>query len=1278
MFRRKVVASLATGVLCCVHGGAAQLANCTSDWLIFDCEPPPVLAAVPCAAGAPRAWVVETPAQARALAAAVNCSGGSFEVEWRGTVVVDEPIYVVDGTILAVTGANSEAVIDGNSATRLFTVIDAALHVSGVNMSSGAGIVGGAIAAAGSILTLNRTNFAGNSATAGSGGAVYASGGSTVTFVGGETFADNRAASDGGAFYATAESVLSWSGEIHFSNNSCNRFGGALAIESSTVDGTGNAVFFSNSANGGSGYGGAIAAFSRSSVSLSGELTLFQDNFAGYGGGALMLSWSSEMSWSGSCHFLGNNASADGGAVIVGDSTLSWDGQAEFTGNTATLGGAIYLNSGSDLSWSGKSVLSTNYAAGNGGAIVLESSSASWTGDTDFFNNRAENYGGAVFVDLSSTILSTGGTTVFSNNSALTRDSGFGGGVNVAHGSSATWGGELTKFQGNSAGNSGGAFSVHQSEMSCTGPCQFSGNSAYIGGALTVSSSYVSWSADTALVGNTAKFGGAMFVFNGSNVTWTGPTEFLSNEARSDGGAISSPTSDASYSPLGSTLAMHGTTSFANNTSGGSGGAVALLGGCALETGTVDITFRSNTADVAGGAVVVSGTGLGPTFSKVSFFSNSAQVGGAVSLVGSGNIKDTVEVEALNPSTFDGCLFVGNTATATGGAVESAAGQDAFIRSFFEGNKAGTGGALRLAGTASVDNCSFVDNVSDEEEGAAVSNIGFISRMAEVSFSGNAFDCQPGKFLDFNPRSPFEAICDGCETQCDNCSFDEPLLEPTCEVELEHSNSSGGMTTIETLSVEPGYWRATTVSENVFECYNADACLGGLTGTTVYCLDGYEGPYCAVCSDGYTAQLGFTCSTCLGSASGIVLASVVLAVVLLAAVAVASYVISAEGAGKRRGLVERVARYIPLQSLKIIIVSWQLLTQFTSVANVTFPNVYQRLLDGLNVFNFDLYWILSAGCIVEVDFHDRLLLSSLGPIVTLVFLAGTYAAASRLHRGEEEALRRVWNKHVSMVLLLTFFVYASVSSTLFQAFACEHLDDGKNYLRADYRIECDSSKHRRFQVYAGFMVLLYALGIPAFYGVLLFRDRDILRRDEANRVDTARVTSTSDLWSPYKPSVFYYEVIECGRRILLAGVVVFIYPNTAAQIAITLMMAFVFAMLSEGLAPYASRWDAWLNRLGHSVVFVSLFVALLLKVDVTNERRDSQKIFEVFLVVVHACMILVVVVETAVLAWALKVEQLEEPTPRFRRGKSFSRGKWGVTPADGEDVLEDEEEAAPF
>ena len=50
--------------------------------------------------------------------------------------------------------------------------------------------------------------------------------------------------------------------------------------------------------------------------------------------------------------------------------------------------------------------------------------------------------------------------------------------------------------------------------------------------------------------------------------------------------------------------------------------------------------------------------------------------------------------------------------------------------------------------------------------------------------------------------------------------------------------------------------------------------------------------------------------------------------------------------------------------------------------------------------------------------------------------------------------------------------------------------------------------------------------------------------------------SISGLWEPYRSERFYYEVVECGRRIMLTGVVVLFFPDDAAQIAITMRIAF--------------------------------------------------------------------------------------------------------------------------
>ena len=70
------------------------------------------------------------------------------------------------------------------------------------------------------------------------------------------------------------------------------------------------------------------------------------------------------------------------------------------------------------------------------------------------------------------------------------------------------------------------------------------------------------------------------------------------------------------------------------------------------------------------------------------------------------------------------------------------------MNTVFKGNIAMMGGALRLAGKVSIDNCSFTDNVSELGGGPAVSNLGFISNVIASNFHDNVFNCMPQTFLD--------------------------------------------------------------------------------------------------------------------------------------------------------------------------------------------------------------------------------------------------------------------------------------------------------------------------------------------------------------------------------------------------------------------------------------------------------------------------------------------------------------------------------------------------
>lgn len=290
---------------------------------------------------------------------------------------------------------------------------------------------------------------------------------------------------------------------------------------------------------------------------------------------------------------------------------------------------------------------------------------------------------------------------------------------------------------------------------------------------------------------------------------------------------------------------------------------------------------------------------------------------------------------------------------------------------------------------------------------------------------------------------------------------------------------------------------------------------------------------------------------------------------------------------------------------------------------MAFPGVYQRFLNVVHLSNFDLSWLISAGCVHDIGFYGRLLITTLCPILALGMLGGTYIIAIDINRESSGALRIVRHKHLSIVLLISFLVYSSVSFTIIQTFDCEALDDGNDYLRADYSIECDTFKHRAFMVYAGFMCLLYPLGIPALYSYILFRNRRVLADGNARERDLSAYW-TSELWLPYKPRFFYYEVIECIRRLALVGVVLLVDDDLPTQIAVTLLLAFVFALVAGAVAPYESRLDGWISCVGHAIIVLSIFFLLLSEVELLQESQTSQEAYGAILVALNMSMILIV------------------------------------------------------
>ncbi|CAN0250034.1 unnamed protein product [Scytosiphon promiscuus] len=1189
-------------------------------------------------------FTVSSTEDASTLATSLGCSIGDVDVQWVGEVFVVETIHVTDGTSLSITGAGSSAAIaDGRNSTQLFVVDRSSrLHLSDMTLAHGNASFGGAInALEASVSFSGNVSFISNSAGVG-GGAIFANRSRIFWDGDGTQFIFNVAGDDGGAIYAQGASNVSWSGDgtQFISNSADGDDGGAIwAAYSSTVSWEGDDTEFRN--NSADDDGGAIFAW-ESTVSWSGDGTQFIANSAAIDGGAIGAYLGSNVSWDGDATVFSNNSAGDdGGAIYTWESTVSWEGDgtqfySNFVDFVNSSGGAIYA-SGSTVFWGGDGTdFISNSAGDRGGAVsATYDSTVSWVGNgTEFSSNFAGADGGAIYVTESTLSCASNGTQIRSNFANFS-----GGAIYATESSTVSWRGDGTQFISNSANASGGAIYVDESLMSWFGDgTDFSSNSAGRedsggGGALYVAESpTMIWHghgarflSNSATVGSIFANGGAIYLFD-STVSWNGDDTELSSNSAHEGGAI--------YA-YRSTVYWHGNVTRLDSNSADEGGAI-YASYTYVDWDGEGTQFYANSAGIwdHGGAMYVYYSTVYWNGDGTEFSSNFAADGGAI------YVTDASD-EDLPAATFSRCTFSDNMGE-TGGAVGTLAAHVQFTSCFFEGNTADVGGALRLDGGTVVSGCSFLSN-SAVNRGLAVAVEGS-TNISTSTFEGNELFCAAGSYRKYTekerPTARYEEVCLDCPDwdQCSDCSIANGDVTATCQVPLENTQAKENGVTLETLDVTGGYWRATNDSVYILACYNADACIGGQTGAEDYCAPGYTGPYCAVCEPDYSPSLSFTCTRCSRSRSQGLMAATVIAALVIACVVVAivRYLVSTQlGEERSTGYFRRkVLPAIPLQALKIIVVVWQILIQFADAAQATYPGVYQDFLSAIDIVDFDLGSVLSAGCLwSNMDFHDRVLVNTLGPLVVVGLLGITYRIA--IYRsssaGGDAVVEKIRYRHQTVLLLVTFLIYSSVSSTVFQTFACEKLDDGAEYLRADYSIQCTDAKHKNFEIYAGIMIFVYPVGIPLLYAILLFQRRDVLANGDA---DKTKAQSIAGLWEPYRPERFYYEVVECGRRIMLTGVVVFIFPNDAAQLAITMLLAFFFFMVFEMLRPYEAESDMWLSRGGHMTVFLSMFYLLLLKVDVSGERSESQAIYGGLLVACHVVMVLAIVVEVVGICYA--------------------------------------------
>ena len=155
-------------------------------------------------------------------------------------------------------------------------------------------------------------------------------------------------------------------------------------------------------------------------------------------------------------------------------------------------------------------------------------------------------------------------------------------------------------------------------------------------------------------------------------------------------------------------------------------------------------------------------------------------------------------------------------------------------------------------------------------------------------------------------------------------------------------------------------------------------------------------------------------------------------------------------------------------------------------------------------------------------------------------------------------------------------------------FNCREVDSVR-YLRSDLRLECDTERHTAASAFGWFMVFAFPVGLPLLYFVMLFHQRKKLYEADGETA-SKEVSYLRFFFGEYKPELYFWETIECGRKLLLMGFAAFYQPGTLMQLIAVMSLTVLYIIMITMAFPYANNSDNLLAINGQAMLFLTLSV----------------------------------------------------------------------------------------
>merc|ERR1740130_1965614 len=251
------------------------------------------------------------------------------------------------------------------------------------------------------------------------------------------------------------------------------------------------------------------------------------------------------------------------------------------------------------------------------------------------------------------------------------------------------------------------------------------------------------------------------------------------------------------------------------------------------------------------------------------------------------------------------------------------------------------------------------------------------------------------------------------------------------------------------------------------------------------------------------------------------------------------------------------------------------------------------------------------------------------------------------------------------VSIITFMAFPSVSSVAFRAWACVEFDldtkydiynqplqraapDVESFMRDDLKIKCGSPEHDDAVGLASLAIVLYPVGIPLLYLLLLISARKAIKKERPTPLSSA----LSFLHRDFEARMYGWEIAEQFKKLFLVGIMVRIQNDTIVQLGVAMVFTMIFMLVASIAAPFRKQENDYFAVTCNFLLTAVFLFCIMLKVKTVAETLDPGELynrlfFDEFLI--GGCL-LVCIVGALFLACALSVQTIIQAArvPAFR------------------------------